>query len=815
MVDASPPLVDEDPAFSPLFHCADVQAVLLGLGMRHLQHDHRLQQELENGDEECRASNKKAKAAANAGGGKKGRKKTGASGVGYGGSAGDYYGGGGAGGMYEEFEEDMWSGEDYDSEEDYSDGFYFGMGGGGLGGRKPVVETFAPPTRQEALTILFQRRYLTLLRTLRTYLPHPTTRGHITDFLPHPALPTILRRVLLPIFSTLLRADPLVDVTELKTSLYEEVLVWIGLMSEHELLVGLLTENVMIADRSAVVSQAETSIASSPTSGKRKRGRVDKNDVQPSVSADVATSPPSTTYTATSSLFTLLSPLVTQAKAFTQFARSGVPDEEDAEGTMALLVSFAMAINDTYEAVGRAVKMARCTERNGCGTEASEAERRKGKEKIDAMDLDVDSTESGKGRITGLADGAKHGGLNENLVATSSSSTLTPTAADTTQYETWARSTCFAYISLENSTLAAAQTTQKSHHHHHDPYSQAMSAAAMALAFADPHAHAQTQGIPPPPPSIQAIQAYPGIPIPPILPMPHPYVHASSSQQRFAPKYVHAFDQQIQMVGTNVPTRRTLVIAKELAALSTGLPCSWESSVFLRVDEVRLDCIKMVLIGPKDTPYENGAFEFDIFLPAEYPAVPPSVLFRTTGAYMESNMVCGWWRDRTVQPESVRARQSVPFAARNVVRSWLDPKQVDVAAGDRVPTVDGVCDRSPGFENQDGSPASLEYNKNIRRYTVQHAMLGMLRSPPFGFEDIVKTHFRLKRRYIQHQLDRWTDQNRLETDHSGPGRKGWPKFGVGRYGHASGKEIEVIRPELVALLDGLREEDAKIEVNGK
>ena len=33
--------------------------------------------------------------------------------------------------------------------------------------------------------------------------------------------------------------------------------------------------------------------------------------------------------------------------------------------------------------------------------------------------------------------------------------------------------------------------------------------------------------------------------------------------------------------------------------------------------------------GPSGTPYENGKFALEVFLPEEYPMIPPKVLFRT------------------------------------------------------------------------------------------------------------------------------------------------------------------------------------------
>ena len=78
---------------------------------------------------------------------------------------------------------------------------------------------------------------------------------------------------------------------------------------------------------------------------------------------------------------------------------------------------------------------------------------------------------------------------------------------------------------------------------------------------------------------------------------------------------------------TNPPHRRQAHILKELITLKTSLP----PGIFIRHGESRPDVMKIVIVGPKDTPYENGLFEFDLFCELEYPNVPPKMQLKTTG----------------------------------------------------------------------------------------------------------------------------------------------------------------------------------------
>lgn len=76
------------------------------------------------------------------------------------------------------------------------------------------------------------------------------------------------------------------------------------------------------------------------------------------------------------------------------------------------------------------------------------------------------------------------------------------------------------------------------------------------------------------------------------------------------------------------PSRQSVTrLKQELSTLSTALP----PGIFVRIDESRMDVIQACIIGPEETPYENGLFMFDILLPPDYPFSPPKCQSMTTG----------------------------------------------------------------------------------------------------------------------------------------------------------------------------------------
>lgn len=78
----------------------------------------------------------------------------------------------------------------------------------------------------------------------------------------------------------------------------------------------------------------------------------------------------------------------------------------------------------------------------------------------------------------------------------------------------------------------------------------------------------------------------------------------------------------------SAPTAGTFLkrIVKEHGTLATSLPAG---EIYVRTYESRLDLLRCVIIGPRDTPYENAPFLIDLYLPERFPIDPPLAHFHS------------------------------------------------------------------------------------------------------------------------------------------------------------------------------------------
>eukprot|EP01061_Rhynchopus_euleeides_P010045 TRINITY_DN1937_c2_g1_i3.p1 TRINITY_DN1937_c2_g1~~TRINITY_DN1937_c2_g1_i3.p1 ORF type:complete len:483 (+),score=200.33 TRINITY_DN1937_c2_g1_i3:684-2132(+) len=231
--------------------------------------------------------------------------------------------------------------------------------------------------------------------------------------------------------------------------------------------------------------------------------------------------------------------------------------------------------------------------------------------------------------------------------------------------------------------------------------------------------------------------------------------------------YNHAFAENMQKAPSSLEMMKRM---KELSTMATNLPVTWDSGIFLRVDEERNDALKALIIGPAGTPYENGCFTFDIYLPPTYPDVPPQVqLVDTSGGNIRMN-------------PNLYANGKVCLS---LLGTWSGPGWIPgkstllqvLLSIQALILVSEPYYNEPGWETG-SKQKSDEYNEYIRLFTVKVGMLQQLQRRSGVFQEVVETHFRLKKDIILAQARQWLQHSTAGVDASGFGFPRGP-FGMG------------------------------------
>eukprot|EP00536_Pseudo-nitzschia_multiseries_P019498 jgi/Psemu1/61034/gm1.61034_g len=251
------------------------------------------------------------------------------------------------------------------------------------------------------------------------------------------------------------------------------------------------------------------------------------------------------------------------------------------------------------------------------------------------------------------------------------------------------------------------------------------------------------------------------------------------------------------------------VLWKELSTYPTALPIEYGSSIFVRAMESALDKLRVLIIGPEDTPYANGCFLFDVTMGNDYPNKPPHVRFLTTSSFHPNSR----------QNNRVRFNPNLYEDGKvclSLLGTWDGPSwtpnestllQVLVSLQSLILGVTNPFFNEPGYESNEGTIfgdlQSKAYNKNIRRHTLGVAILPFLqnqldenasvnsggktctvgpdsKSTPASpkekrkiskgssnqqcyfaeFKEVVEEHFRLKKQVIRKQLNQWLQEDK-------------------------------------------------------
>lgn len=187
-------------------------------------------------------------------------------------------------------------------------------------------------------------------------------------------------------------------------------------------------------------------------------------------------------------------------------------------------------------------------------------------------------------------------------------------------------------------------------------------------------------------------------------------------------------------------------IISELNSLQQNLPLDYNSSIFLRADENNLNIMSILVTGPPDTPYEDGVFMFDIYIPTDYPNSPPLMKMKNTNGFRfnpnlyEDGKIClsiinTWSGDKSERWNPTSTLYQVFMSISSLV------------------LVDNPFYNEPGYTkhqtktDSEWNKDSYDYNQKVMYYNIIGAMLNVINNinTYSNFKEVIIKHFKIKK----------------------------------------------------------------------
>ena len=204
-----------------------------------------------------------------------------------------------------------------------------------------------------------------------------------------------------------------------------------------------------------------------------------------------------------------------------------------------------------------------------------------------------------------------------------------------------------------------------------------------------------------------------------------------------------------------IKTKSMIRILGEFQTLKKSLPINYDTSIIFRYNKNNIQYASFFVIGPKDTPYHNGIFEFHMRFPGNYPNSNPLVNLMTTGNgtvrfnpnLYNSGKVClsllGTWSGS--EGESWNPSISTSLQVLISIQSLI------------------FCEEpyfnEPGYERErgtkEGDKNNKEYNEEKQIATIRWAINDMIKNPISSIKDFTYEHFRMKRDEINKTTIKW------------------------------------------------------------
>lgn len=182
-----------------------------------------------------------------------------------------------------------------------------------------------------------------------------------------------------------------------------------------------------------------------------------------------------------------------------------------------------------------------------------------------------------------------------------------------------------------------------------------------------------------------------------------------------------------------------------------------ELGIHVNFDEENIMKATAIIIGPKDTPYENGILYFIIEFPNNYPYSPPKLGYLSHSRYrIHPNLYVGRSHDNYIGKVCLSA-----------INTWSGPKWTTVMdIGSVLLSIQSLlCNNplhnEPGFENEKGKRNDT-YNQMVEYDTFNHLVKnnGFNIHPLFeSFNDVILKHLKKEKETILTKINDLYEKN--------------------------------------------------------
>jgi ubiquitin-conjugating enzyme E2 Z len=208
--------------------------------------------------------------------------------------------------------------------------------------------------------------------------------------------------------------------------------------------------------------------------------------------------------------------------------------------------------------------------------------------------------------------------------------------------------------------------------------------------------------------------------------------------------------------------KRTKRILKEFQELEDSRKILEESGIYFEIREEDINFLYFMIVGQKNTPYENGFYFFIFEYPSNYPMSPP------IGKYMTHGTL------KTYKNTDLKIRFNPNLYTNgkvclSMLNTWSGPGWVPtntitsvVVAIQALVLTENPLMNEPGFEN--ASEERLEkYNQVIQYANIKISIMDMIHRPPHDFTyfiPIMKQYFMEHKEEIQQSIQKCKERER-------------------------------------------------------